>query len=149
MNDLQKPDHRKKRCMMITLACAVVVLSVVVFVGWYQPKVFTFYAKVSPVTSNVSGEVFKSSDGVFLVRLDSGSQLTVEVNPPKLFLSPSSKRKGIQVGRYLLLPSAGVGGVDLSKSEGFEKQAPVFGNGKITLKDPLQRDGLFFFPNAD
>jgi hypothetical protein len=130
------------------LALAIVVLLGVSLFGRYGPKVFSFHAKVSPLNSTVSGDVFKSSAGVFLVRLDSGSQMIVQGNPPKVFLSPSSKRKGFRIGRYLILSVADIGGVDLSKSESYDKQVPVIVDGKVTLRDPMQRDGSFSFPRG-
>jgi hypothetical protein len=148
MNDQEQPKPRKARRMQLMLALAIVVLLGVSLFGWYGPKVFSFHATVSPLNSTVSGDVFKSSDGVFLVRLDSGSQMTVQGNPPKVFLSPNSTRKGFRIGRYLILSAADIGGVDLSKSESFDKQVPVIGDGKVTLKDPMQRDGSFSFPSG-
>ena len=123
-------------------------LTVVALIGvffWYRPKVFSFHTEVSPISNNVSGEVFRSSDGIFLVRMISGSQLTVKTNPPRVFLSPRSMRSGFRIGDYLVIPAASVGGIDLSKSEGFDRQVPVIGEGRITLKDPKQQDGAFYF----
>lgn len=148
MNDQEQPKLRKAHRMQLMFVLTAVVLFGILFFGWYRPKAFSFYAKVSSVNNSVSGEVFKASDGIFLVRLDSGSQLTVQKSPPMVFLSPSSKRTGFRVGRYLILPTASVGGVDLSKSEGFDKQVPVIGGGRVILKDPMQRNGSFSFPSG-
>lgn len=141
-----KPQKRKRARLMIALL--VFLIASIFCFAWYRPKVFLFHANVSSVGGNVSGEVFRSSDGVFLVRLNSGSLLTVLANPLGAFISPVSSPRGFRVGNYLLVPAASVGGVDLSKSEGFDRQLPVSGEGKITLKDPRQRDGEFSFPTG-
>jgi hypothetical protein len=145
MNSQNASKPRRTRTQLI-IAIIIVALLCVSFLVWYRPKVFSFHAKVSAINDNVSGEVYQSSDGIFLVRLISGTQLTVETNPPSVFLSPSSTPKGIQFGRYLIVQSGDIGGVDLSKSESFDRQVPVIEKGKITLKDPLQLDSSFSFP---
>lgn len=148
MNAQDQPKPRTQHRTTLMLAIFAVALVAVSFLAWYRPKVFSFYANVSPVSSNVSGQVFRSSGGVFLVRLNSGSQLTVEPNPPRVFLSPKSTPSGFRVGNYLVVPAASIGGVDLSKSESFGRQVPVIGDGKVTLKDPMQRDAVFYFPSG-
>jgi len=133
----------------LVVVLVVFLLVVVVSIAWYRPRFFSFYSNVSPAGGNVSGEVFKSSGGVFLVRLNSGSQLTVQANPPRVFLSPKSGPSGFRICNYLVVPAASLGGVDLSTSESFDKQVPVIGDGKIILKDPMQQGGEFSFPSGD
>ena len=120
-------------------------LSVVFFI-WFSPRVFSFYANVSAINNDTSGKVFKSSDGIFVVRLDSGTQLTVQQNPPKVFLSPSSKMKGFSIDNFLVLPTSAIGGIDLSQSEGFSRQVPLIKDGMVILKDPMKQNGVFSFP---
>ena len=151
MNNRKQPKPQKRERTQLMLVLAVVLIGGVACFAWYRLRFFSFHANVSPVApavDNVSGEVFRSSGGVFLVRLNSGSQLTVQPNPPRVFLSPKSSPSGFRVGNYLVVPSTSVGGVDLSKSESFGRQVPVISGGKITLKDPMQRDGAFSFPSG-
>lgn len=127
------------------------ILSVIVFLGiaifvWYSPRVFSFYTNVFPIGGKASGDVFGSSGGVYLVRLNSGAQLTVQTNPLQVFLSPVSSQRGFRFGSFLIVPAASLGGVDLSRSESLNRQLPVISDGKVTLKDPKQRDGAFSFP---
>jgi len=147
MNNQDHLKPKKRHCTRIVVALSVMFL-VGVFLACYRPRVFSFHAYVSPIGGNASGEVFASSGGIFLVRLNSGSQLTVHTNPPGCFLSPKSSPSGFRVGDYLIVPAISLVGVDLSKSEGFDRQLPVMSNGKVTLKDPKQRDGEFSFPTG-
>lgn len=149
MNNQDQPKPQKRHRTQVMVALTVMLLVGVISFVWYRPRVFSFHANVSPIGGNVSGEVFGSSGGVFLVRLNSGSQLTVQTNPPRVFLSPTSSPNGFRVGNYLIVPAVSVGGVDLSRSESFDKQLPVIGDGKITLKDPKQRDGAFSFQDGN
>jgi hypothetical protein len=146
MNNLDQTSPQKRHRIHIMVALTVILLVGVTFLAWYSPRVFSFHANVSPLGGKASGEVFGSSRGVFLVRLNSGAQLTVQTNPPVVFLSPISSPNGFRVGNYLIVPAISLGGVDLSKSESFNRQLPVISDGKVTLNDPKQRDGAFFFP---
>lgn len=148
MNNQDQPKPQKRHRTQIMVALAVLLFVGVALFAWYRPRVFSFHANVSPISGNASGEVFASSGGVFLVRLNSGAQLTVQTNPLGVFLLPTSSPSGFRVGNYLIVPAVSLGGVDLSKSEGFDKQLPVISDGKVTLKDPKQRDGAFSFPTA-
>ena len=148
MDNLDQSRPQQRHRTQIVVALTVMLLVGVAFFAWYRPRVFSFHANVSPIGGNASGEVFGSSGGVFLVRLNSGSQLTVQTNPPGVFLSPTSSPCGFRVGNYLIVPAVSLGGVDLSKSESFDRQLPVISNGKVTLKDPKQRDGAFSFPTG-
>jgi hypothetical protein len=148
MNNQDQPKPQKRHRTQVMVALAFLLLVGVALFTWYRPRVFSFHANVSPISGNASGEVFASSGGVFLVMLNSGSQLTVQTNPPRVFLSPTASPSGFRIGNYLVVPAASVGGVDLSKSEGFNKQVPGIGDGKVTLKDPKQQDGSFSFPTG-
>jgi hypothetical protein len=145
MNTRDYPKQKIWRRGRLVLGSSMVALICVFVLVWYSLKIFSFHSNVSPINGNISGEVFRSSDGVFLVRLDSGSQLIVRLSPPRVFLSQKSTRGGIQIGGYLIVPAASIDGVDLSKSESFSRQVPVISKGKIVLKDPLQRGGSFYF----
>lgn len=146
MSNQEQPKSQKRHRAKLLVALVVAFLLVTTCLARYRLRFFSFHANVSPVGGIVAGEVFRSSDGVFLVRLNSGSQLTVQTNPLRAFLSPKSSPSGFRLGDYLIVPAVSVGGVDLSKSESFDRLVPVVGEGKITLKDPMQRDSGFFFP---
>jgi hypothetical protein len=145
MNSKENVEPQNKIAKRILNGLIVVGVLVVAMFFLFRPHIFIFHANVSS-NQNVSGKVFRSSDGFFFVKLDSGSQLTVQESPPKVFLSSSSKRKGLCIGRFLILPASAIGGIDLSKSEGFGQQVPIIKNGIVTMKDPLKQNSSFSFP---
>ncbi|HEY1719451.1 MAG TPA: hypothetical protein VGH42_14320 [Verrucomicrobiae bacterium] len=145
MNSKVNAEPQSKIVKRILNGLIVVGVLVVVMLFLFRPHIFIFYANVSS-NQNVSGKVFRSPDGFFFVKLDSGSQLTVQESPTKVFLSSSSKTKGFCIGRFLILPASAIGGIDLSKSEGFGQQVPIIKNGIVTAKDPLKQNSSFSFP---
>lgn len=148
MSEKRQLEPQKQVGKQYVVMLALTGFLAVVFLVWYQPCIFWFHANISAISGYVSGKVYKSSNGVFFVRLDSGSQLTVKQSPLKVFLSPSTKKKGFCISHFLVLPASAVGGIDLSQSESFSRQVPIIDNGTMKLKDPMQQNGLFSFPLA-
>jgi hypothetical protein len=133
---------KKKNITYITII-------LVVSIGWflfYQPTLFIFHANISSFNSDVTGKVFKSSDGIYFIQLNSGSQLSLQNNPLRVFLLPKSRQIGFRIGQYLIVSADAMNGVDLSKNEGFDKQVPIIDKNEIRLKDPMKQNGSFSFP---
>src|SRR5438105_3433026 len=118
-------DTRKKRIVAFG-ATAILLLILGLYVS-YRPRVLIFHARIS--SAHNRAEVFRSADAAFFVQFDSGSQLTVRQNPPKVFLSNSTRKRGTLFGKYLVLPASALGGIDLSQNEGFNRQTPIITNG--------------------
>src|SRR5690348_15922961 len=98
-----------KPTVIMFLSTGIILL---IFFVSYRPRVFYFYYKVTPVNSHLTGSVFKSTDGLIWVQLDSGSRLTVQMSPLKAYLSRYLNKSGIRIGRYLLLPQSLLYGAD-------------------------------------
>lgn len=139
----------RRACSKLVLLSIGIALAASVAVAWCRPKVFWLHTKVFCSDGAVGGEVFKSSSGVCLVRLNSGTQLSVTLNPAQAFLSSKSSPFAIRLGNMLIVPAKSIGGVDLGKCEGFERQVPLLVTGKIQLKDPIRPSGSFWFPIED
>jgi hypothetical protein len=131
---------RRIAILLIALGIAIILA----FLLW-KPRVFTYHSKVFS-KQNISGCVFKSPDGTFIINLDDGQQLIVQQDLQKVFLRTSSKEAGLRVGKYLFIGASAVNGLDLSKSESFSRQAPVVTNGTILIHDPKSQNGDLFFP---
>ena len=145
MYDRTKTNSRNsslRRTILWFVVIAILAFSTVFFLRF---RVFVFHADIVS-NQNISGKVFKSSNGIFVVRLDSGSQLTVQQNPPKVFLLAHAKLSGFCVGRFLIIPKSAIDGIDLSQSESFNRQVPIVKDDMITLEDPLKKGGTFSFP---
>jgi hypothetical protein len=145
MNDRKHLGMRSK--ILRQIVSCLIALGVLAIVAFFvlKPRVFLYHSKVVS-NQNISGEVFESSDGIFIVRLDSGSQLTVQQTPPRVFLLTGSKMAGVCIGHFLVLPASAIGGLDLSRSEGFNRQVPVVKDGMITINDPMSQNGIISFP---
>ena len=141
-----KSTGDRNRLLRWIFGCLIVLgILVVAMLFVAKPRVFTYHSRLTS-SQNIPGKVFGPSDGVFIVRLDSGSQLTLEQDPPRIFLLTDSKNPGFRIWHFLFLPASAIGGVDLSKSEGFNRQVPVIKDGMVIFNDPMNQSGVFSFP---
>ena len=116
------------------------------FTAWYQPTFFVFHGPASDRAGKTAGAVFRRGAKLFLVQLETGSQLTVDLGAQTVFLSREKGRSaGLRLGRYLILSKRDIRGSDLSKAEGFDRQRPIVTQEAVTLRDPLTRNGEFSF----
>ena len=123
------------------------VLVAVVFVVWYRPALLAFHTQVQPSANTTGGQVFRSGTNLFLIRLDTGSQMTVDLAQNAVFLAPEKSRsRGLMLGKFLLLSKRDLRGVDLSIAEGFDRQVPNIVKGSVSLKDPMAPNSDFSFP---
>lgn len=144
MNIKENANNVPKCLLQIVIyAIATSIISIAVLCI-FRPHIFTFHANVSSELS-ISGKVFRSKDGIFFIKLDSGSQFVMQQKPLKLFLRPSSNNTGFCIGHLLILPASAIGGIDLGQSESFNRQVPIIQDGVVMLKDPLTQNGAFFF----
>jgi hypothetical protein len=73
---------------------------------------------------------------LFLVRLESGTQLLVDLDAKTIILSAKLNPSALAVGKYLLILKDRLKGIDLGTSEGFARQTIVIQNGRLILSDP-------------
>ena len=135
------PKNRKWK-MIVALSCLLVLA---LFASIYQPMVFRHHALLNG--DKITGEVFRKSSDNFLVRLTSGIDLLVAPGERSARLLTGHRAAGgIRVGPWLICSGRKLHGVDLSVTEGFEKQVPEIQGNYVSLRDPTIPDGTFRFP---
>ena len=123
-------------------------LAALLFYFSYSPRCYFFHSNISPVHGLASGKVYKSAAGAFLVRLDSGQQLSIEPDLAKIRMRRTSIPVGLQIGPCLFVSQHDLAGVDLSNTEKLDRQWPVVKDGKILLTNPMSPGVSFTFPVA-
>jgi hypothetical protein len=136
-----KSPHSSVRIIVIIVFTVIFVCSVII----YEPTIFKLHATIKDQGNGITGLAFKNGESLFLVNLSTGPQLTVDLREQKVYLASKIGASGFRFGKYLLLSKRQLRGIDLSVSEGFNRQRPVVEHGTLRFKDPLSPNGSVAF----
>lgn len=126
-----------------------IMLALVGLIGimWYRPVILLYHAAITDRTHALSGTVFRKGTNVFLVELNTGSVLTIDLAQQTILLATQKRGLGLlRFGRYWVVSQRDLRGIDLTKAEGFRRAKPTVNGGLVQVSDPMTPDGAFSFP---